>query len=105
MAEEREMTVGAEGARLISNRVGVRPESEKGVVERGGWPSADGGDATRVASETFATQGLVERPPFSSWSLSTVARLRLSWSLISSLVLAVFRFVPPPSGLRPTTVP
>ena len=105
MAEERGMTVGARDARLMLNRVGVRPESEKGVVERGGWPSADGGDATRVASDAFAGRGLVERPPFSSWSLPTVARLRLSWSLINSPVLAVLRFVPPPSGLRPTTVP
>lgn len=36
MAEERGMIVGAREARRMLKRVGVRPEREKGVVERGG---------------------------------------------------------------------
>ena len=49
IAAERGMTVGALDARLRLKRVGVRPEREKGVDERGALskPSGDA-DATRV---------------------------------------------------------
>ena len=38
MAAERGITVGARDARLMLKSVGVRPESEKGVDDRGGFP-------------------------------------------------------------------
>jgi len=38
MAAERGMTVGARDARLRLKSVGVRPETEKGVEDRGGLP-------------------------------------------------------------------
>ena len=85
--------VGAREARL--NRVGVRPDREKGVVERGGsvvftavWPG-----------ETEVMRGLGLRA-FSP----VAARFSLSWSESISPVLAVLRFVPV-CGLSPTTVP
>lgn len=36
IAVERGITVGAREARFMLNNVGVRPDKEKGVVERGG---------------------------------------------------------------------
>jgi hypothetical protein len=52
IAAERGMTVGARDARLRLKSVGVRPESEKGVVERGGSYAAFGdAEATRVCSD------------------------------------------------------
>ena len=90
------MTVGAREARLKS--VGVRPESENGVVDRGGSvvPTAV------CPGETDRMRGLGLRAAFSS--NPPAARFCLSWSLSISPVLAVLRFVPVP-GLRPTTVP
>lgn len=47
MADVRGMIVGARDARRALNKVGVRPESENGVVERGGsLATAVAGDAT-----------------------------------------------------------
>lgn len=107
MAAERGMTVGAREARLMLNNVGVRPLSEKGVEERG-WASKSLGEADAIREDSTGRPatggcGLVERrpKPFSS----VAARLRLSCSLSNSPVLVVLRFVPPPSGCRPTTVP
>ena len=51
MADVRGMIVGARDARRALNSVGVRPEREKGVVERGG------SDATAVAGD-MAVWGL-----------------------------------------------
>lgn len=48
MAAERGITVGAREARRRLKSVGVRPDSEKGVVERGGSGDAD---VTRPYSE------------------------------------------------------
>ena len=50
MAAERGITVGARDARLRLKSVGVRPESEKGVEDRGGFSMSLFGDAeaTRV---------------------------------------------------------
>lgn len=93
IAAERGMTVGAREARL--NRVGVRPESEKGVVERGGSV------ATAVPGDVDIMRGLGLRPAFSS---PAAARLCLSCSDNISPVLVVLRFVPV-CGLSPTTVP
>ena len=91
------MIVGAREARRMLKSVGVRPESENGVVERGG------SDATAVCvpGEVDMTRGLGLRPAF---SLSTVARFCLSWSDMRSAVLVVLRFVPM-CGFMPTTVP
>lgn len=63
IAAERGMTVGAREARLRLKRVGVRPEREKGVVDRGGSNSglftAVGEDA--VATCSLSTPGVTER--------------------------------------------
>lgn len=77
------MTVGAREARRAPNNVGVRPDRENGVVERGG------SDPTAVAGETGLC-GLGLRAAFSSME----ARLRLSCSDNISPVLAVLLFVP-----------
>lgn len=104
MAADRGMTVGAREARLRLKRVGVRPEREKGVDERGARsiPSVGDVDATLVWSDRAAVAGLgaglVERRPL---SLPDPAKLALSWS--DTPVLEVLLFVIPPS--RPTTVP
>ena len=89
------MMVGAREARL--KRVGVRPESENGVVERGGSvvPTAV------FPGEVEMTRGLGLRAVFSS---PAAARFCLSWSESISPVLVVLRLVPV-CGLRPTTVP
>lgn len=98
MADERGMIVGALDARFRLKRVGVRPEREKGVVERGGFSSGEA-----AALRLSGGRGLVERRPNSlSSEFPTAERLRLSCSGNASAVLAVLRFV---SGLRPTTVP
>ena len=91
------MMVGAREARL--KIVGVRPESENGVVERGG------SDATAVLGvyvfgETERMRGLGLLP----FSFPTAAKLFRSCSGKSSLVLVVLRFVPV-CGFSPTTVP
>lgn len=100
MAVDRGMMVGAREARFMLNS-GVRPEREKGVVERAWsyWSFGDA-DATRVCSDRAAVGGLglVERLPYPPFSSPTAARFRLSWSLSISPVLAVLRLVPPPSG-------
>lgn len=90
------MIVGARDARRALNSVGVRPDSENGVVERGG------SDATTVAGDTavYGLWGLGLRAVFSS----VEARLYLSCSDNSSLVLAVLRFAAE-LAVRPTTVP
>lgn len=89
------MTVGARDARL--KRVGVRPEREKGVVERGGSvvPTAV------TPGETDVMRGLGLRAAFSS---PAAARFNLSCSDSISPVLAVLLFVPV-CGFSPTTVP
>lgn len=100
MAEDRGMTVGARDARFMLNRVGVRPDREKGVVGRSLFGEVE---ATCVCSDMPGVRrGEVERPAAFS---SVAARFRLSCSVKSSPVLAVLRFVCIPSGLRPTTVP
>lgn len=68
IAADRGMMVGAREARR-ANSVGVRPEREKGVVERGG------SDATAVPGEVDIIRGLGLRAAF---SLSVAARVRLS---------------------------
>jgi hypothetical protein len=75
--------VGARDARLAPNNVGVRPDKEKGVVERGG------SEPTAVVGEAGLC-GLGLRAAFSSME----ARLRLSCSDNSSPVLAVLLLVP-----------
>jgi len=81
MAAERGMIVGARDARFVLNNVGVLPDSENGVVDRGGsYPStAVGGDAdaTRGSMPGVVGRGLVDwgSPPGFS---SVEARLRLS---------------------------
>src|SRR6266511_1541493 len=104
MAEERGMTVGAREARFRLNRTGVRPESEKGVDERGtgSMPSVGDADATRVCSDRPAVAGRCTGLVELSWSLPVAARWPLSLS--DTPVLDVLLFVPFPS-LRPTTVP
>ncbi len=102
MAAERGIIVGAREARFRLKRVGVRPEREKGVDERGARsiPSAGDADATRVWSDNAAVAGrgtgLVER--------GSLEAARLSLSCSETPVLEVLLFVIPPS-LRPTTVP
>lgn len=87
------MTVGARDARFKLNKVGVRPDSEKGVDDRG-WSSA-GGEPTLVPSDMGVMKfGLVERAPCFS---SVAAKCRFSCSPTKSPVLAVLRF-PLPSG-------
>ena len=104
MAEERGMMVGAREARFRLNKVGVRPEREKGVDERGtgSIPSAGDADATRVWSDKAAVVGRCTGLVEPSFSLLEVARLILSLS--DTPVLEVLLFVAFPS-LRPTTVP
>ncbi len=48
MADVRRITVGARDARRLAKSVGVRPEREKGVEERGG------SDPTAVPGDTDA---------------------------------------------------
>lgn len=91
IAEVRGMIVGARDARRALNSVGVRPDKENGVVERGG------SEATTVAGDAT---GLGLRAAFSS----VAARLCLSWSDKSSPVLVVLRFAAE-LGFRPTTIP
>lgn len=105
IAAERGMIVGAREARRRLNSVGVRPESENGVVERGGSYSAVGGDVDAIRSLStpgVRGRGLVERPP-ARFSSPAIARACFSWSFNISLVLAVLRF--PAFGWRPTTAP
>lgn len=83
MADDRGMMVGAREARL-ANSVGVRPDREKGVVERGGSV-----EATAVVGET-GLPGVGLRGDFSSID----DRFRLSCSEIISPVLVVLLFVP-----------
>jgi hypothetical protein len=96
MAPERGMTVGAREARRV-NRVGVRPDMLKGVVDRAGSKSEP--TAVWACGDVLCTlgSGLVAPPP--SRYFSTSAR--------SSLVLAVLLFVFVSLGpvLMPTTVP
>lgn len=94
MADVRGMMVGARDARRALKSVGVRPDSENGVVERGG--------STAVAGDIAVCGlcGLGLRTAFSS----APDRFCLSWSDNSSLVLVVLRFAAE-FGLRPTTVP
>lgn len=81
MAAERGITVGARDARLMLNSVGVRPDKEKGVVDRGGsYPStAVGGDAdaTRGSTPGVVGRGVVDWGSPADFS-SVAARLRLS---------------------------
>ena len=77
------MMVGAREARRANN-VGVRPDIEKGVVERGGSV-----EATAVVGET-GLPGVGLRGDFSSID----DRFRLSCSDIISPVLVVLLFVP-----------
>jgi hypothetical protein len=105
IAAERGMTVGAREARRMLKRVGVRPEIEKGVVERGGSYSPAGGDADAIrslSSPGVRGRGLVETPP-ARFSSPAAARACFSWSLSISPVLVVLRFTA--FGWRPTTVP
>lgn len=98
------MIVGAREARRKLNRADVRPESENGVVERGGSCSAAGGDADAIRSLKSIPgggRGLVELPP--ARRSSAVDKVCFSWSFRSSAVLVVLRF-----GLfswAPTTAP
>lgn len=89
------MMVGAREARLAPKTVGVRPERENGVVERGG------SEPTAVVGE-MAWWGLGLRAAAAFSSMED--RLRLSCSEGISLVLAVLLFVPV-CGFSPTTVP
>lgn len=87
------MTVGARDARRALKSVGVRPDRENGVVERGGSdPTTVAGDATVL--------GLTLRAAFSL----VPDRFCLSCSDKSSLVLAVLRLTVE-LGFNPTTVP
>lgn len=97
--------MGAREARRKLNRADVRPESENGVVERGGSCSAAGGDADAIRSFKSIPRGgrgLVELPP-ARRSSPAVDKVCFSWSFKSSAVLVVLRF-----GLfswAPTTAP
>lgn len=105
IAAERGMIVGAREARRRLNSVGVRPESENGVVERGGSYSATGGDADAIRSLStpgVRGRGLVERPP-TRFSSPAATRACFSGSFSMSAVLVVLRL--PGFGWRPTTVP
>lgn len=93
MADVLGMMVGARDARRAPNSVGVRPDRENGVVERGG------SEPTAVVGDTGLC-GLGLRAAFSSME----ARLCLSWSDSISVVLVVLLFVPI-WGVKPTTVP
>ena len=75
------MIVGAREARRVLKRVGVRPDKEKGVVERGGSV------ATAVPGDVDCIRGLGLRA-FSS----IPPALRLVWSSMS-VVLVVLRLV------------
>jgi hypothetical protein len=103
IAEDRGITVGAREVRLL-NKVGVRPDNENGVVERGvSYPSVAGLDVgIRLPFSPFdGPKGLGERlsPNFSSASpaRSPLSKFKFSW-------LVILRF-PPLFGWRPTTVP
>jgi hypothetical protein len=105
MAEERGITVGARDPRFVLNNVGVMPDRENGVVERGALPSPA---STWVWSDMtpgvigVCGRGLVERLSPLTFSSPMLARLG---SLIPSFVLFVLRLVPPPVGDSPMTVP
>ena len=89
--------VGAREARRLLKRVGVLPEREKGVVERGGSV------ATAVFGDTLCMRGLGLRAACFSSTVPAEARLARSWSVRSSPVLVVLRFVPV-CGFNPSTV-